>query len=107
MVRNHRPERTQEREGVMSHELQFYINGEWVAPLSSATLDVIDPSNEEPIAKIAMGSAADVARAVPAAKAAFPTFSQTSRAERLALLQKIIAAYQARYKDVADAISRE
>ncbi len=91
----------------MSHELQFYINGEWVAPLSSATLDVIDPSNEEPIAKIAMGSAADVDRAVAAAKAAFPAFSQTSRGERLALLQKITAAYQARYKDVADAISRE
>jgi aldehyde dehydrogenase (NAD+) len=91
----------------MSNELKFYINGEWVEPATSATLDVIDPSTEEPIAKIAMGSAADVDRAVAAAKAAFPAFSRTSREERLALLQKILAAYQARYKDVAETISRE
>jgi aldehyde dehydrogenase (NAD+) len=91
----------------MSHELQFYINGEWVEPASSVTLDVIDPSNEEVITKIAMGSAKDVDRAVAAAKAAFPAYSHTSREERLALLQKIMVAYQARYKDIAGAISRE
>jgi aldehyde dehydrogenase (NAD+) len=91
----------------MTHELQFYINGSWVQPAGSATLDVIDPSNEEVITKIAMGTATDVDRAVAAAKAAFPPFSRTSREERLALLQKILTAYQARYKDVAGAISRE
>jgi aldehyde dehydrogenase (NAD+) len=54
-----------------------------------------------------MGSAADVDRAVAAAKAAFHGYSHTSREERLALLQKILVAYQARYKDIAAAISRE
>ncbi|HVJ52610.1 MAG TPA: aldehyde dehydrogenase family protein [Aliidongia sp.] len=91
----------------MSHELQFYINREWVAPASSATLDVIDPSNEEVITRIAMGTARDVDRAVAAAKAAFPSFSRTSREDRIALLQRIVAAYQARYQDIAGAISRE
>jgi len=91
----------------MSHELQFYIDGAWVEPLSTATLDVIDPSTEEAYTKIAMGSAADVDRAVAAAKAAFPAFSRTSREERVALLQRILQAYQARYQDVAKAISQE
>ena len=64
----------------MSHDLQFYIDGAWVDPIAPKTLDVIDPSTEEAFAKIAMGSAADVDRAVAAAKAAFPAFSRTSRA---------------------------
>ncbi|MEI9983058.1 MAG: aldehyde dehydrogenase family protein [Aliidongia sp.] len=91
----------------MSHELEFYIDGAWVRPLGTATLDVIDPSTEEPYTKIAMGTAADVDRAVAAAKAAFPSYSQTSREERLALLQRIVQAYQARYQEIAAAISRE
>jgi aldehyde dehydrogenase (NAD+) len=91
----------------MSHELQFYIDGAWVEPSSTATLEVIDPSTEEAYTRIAMGTAADVGRAVAAAKAAFPAFSTTSREERVALLQRLLQAYRARYQDIADAISRE
>jgi aldehyde dehydrogenase (NAD+) len=91
----------------MSHELQFYIDGAWVAPLGTATLDVIDPSTEEAYTKIAMGTAEDVNRAVAAAKAAFPSYSQTSREERIALLKKIAQVYQTRYQDIAQAISKE
>ncbi len=67
----------------MSHHLQFFIDGEWVDPVQPATLDVIDPSTEEAYTKISVGSKADVDRAVAAAKAAFPSFSQTTKAERL------------------------
>ena len=48
----------------MSHERQFYINGQWVDPHGSATLDVINPATEEAIATIAMGDEEDVNRAV-------------------------------------------
>ncbi|MGB8841506.1 MAG: aldehyde dehydrogenase family protein [Aliidongia sp.] len=91
----------------MSHELQFYIDGAWVEPNSKTTLEVIDPSTEEAYTRIAMGNEADVDRAVAAAKAAFPAYAQTSREDRLALLQRLLAAYQARYQDIAAAISRE
>ena len=91
----------------MADALQFYINGEWVSPSGQATLDVTNPANEEPIGKIAMGNATDVNRAVAAAKQAFETFSQTSKEERMALLQKIIATYQQHMPDIAQAISRE
>ena len=55
----------------MSNRQKFYINGEWVEPSTSETLDVINPATEEPIDAIAMGGAADVDKAVAAAKAAF------------------------------------
>jgi len=91
----------------MDHVKQFYINGQWVEPLTKDTLDVINPATEEPIESIAMGGPDDVDAAVAAAKAAFETFSLTSKDERLALLDSIIAAYSARLQDLADIISQE
>jgi aldehyde dehydrogenase (NAD+) len=88
--------------------LEFYIDGRWVAPaVPGRTLEVIDPATELPIARISAGSAADVDRAVAAARRAFETFGRTSREERLALLDRVIAAYQARLDEIADTISRE
>ena len=91
----------------MSREMQFYINGEWVDPMVPRPLDVIDPSTEEAYAKISLGTAADVDKAVAAARQAFETFSQTSRQERIDLLKRILVGYKARYNDVAAAITRE
>ncbi|MQT12405.1 aldehyde dehydrogenase family protein [Segnochrobactrum spirostomi] len=91
----------------MANELKFYIDGAWVDPIVPKTLDVIDPSIEEPFTKISLGSAADVDRAVAAAKAAFETFSRTDRSERLAILKRVLEVYKRRYDDVAEAISRE
>jgi aldehyde dehydrogenase (NAD+) len=91
----------------MSNTLKFYIDGAWVDPLVPATLDVINPATEEPIAKISMGTAKDVDRAVKAARKAFPAFSRTTKEERIALLQRILEAYKARYDDIAVAISSE
>lgn len=91
----------------MSNALKFYINGQWVDPVKPNTLDVINPATEEAFARISMGSAADVDKAVAAAKAAFKTFSRTTKAERVALLKKILAAYEARMEDIAVAVSAE
>ncbi|RIY02048.1 aldehyde dehydrogenase family protein [Aureimonas flava] len=91
----------------MSHALQFYIDGEWVDPAAPARLPVIDPSTEEAYAEIALGGAADVDRAVAAARRAFPAFSRTTRAERLALMRRLLAVYESRLPEMAEAISRE
>jgi aldehyde dehydrogenase (NAD+) len=87
--------------------MQFYIDGEWVDPITPHPFDVIDPSTEEAYAQISLGTKADVDRAVAAARRAFETFSQTTKAERLDLLRRILAAYKARYNDVVDAITKE
>ncbi len=91
----------------MSHHLKFLIDGRWVEPAVPVALDVIDPATEEAFTQIALGSAEDVDRAFLAARAAFPAFSLWSKDERLALLRRILAAYEARYEEIAQAVSRE
>jgi len=91
----------------MNHHAQFYIDGAWVDPVAPKTLDVINPATERAYTKISMGTAADVDRAVAAAKKAFPAFSRTTREERLALLRKVLERYNARYEDIAEAVSDE
>ncbi|HVT54371.1 MAG TPA: aldehyde dehydrogenase family protein [Dongiaceae bacterium] len=91
----------------MSNHLKHYINGAWVDPVKPGTIDVVNPATEEVYTKIAAGSAADVDRAVAAARAAFPAFSQTSKAERLKLLKRILECYEKRVEDLARAVSDE
>jgi aldehyde dehydrogenase (NAD+) len=91
----------------MREYLKFYIGGQWVDPATPKTLYVTDPSTEAVAGRISMGSAADVDRAVKAARAAFETFSKTSVAERIALLERCIDEYKKRYADMAAAISEE
>jgi len=91
----------------MKEFLQFYINGEWVDPVTPRTLDIENPATEEMFATISIGSAADVDKAVAAARAAFPAFSQTSVEYRAELLDKITAGIQARMPELAEAISDE
>jgi aldehyde dehydrogenase (NAD+) len=86
---------------------QFYIDGKWVAPTTPHDYPVINPATEDVIATISLGTAADVDKAVAAARRAFATFSETSPAERLALLQKIIEVYQSKYEEMAATISQE
>jgi aldehyde dehydrogenase (NAD+) len=91
----------------MQNARKFYIDGAWVEPASPALLDVIDPSTEEPFEQIALGSAADVDRAVAAAQAAFPAWSVSTRAARLDLLRRILDIYTSRIDEVAATLSRE
>jgi aldehyde dehydrogenase (NAD+) len=91
----------------MRDYLKFYIDGAWVDPVAPKTLDVINPATEGVAGRISLGTAADVDRAVKAARKAFATFSQTTREERIALLERCIAEYQKRYADMAAAITEE
>ncbi|KGM49850.1 aldehyde dehydrogenase family protein [Pseudooceanicola atlanticus] len=91
----------------MIEKRQFYINGEWVDPVTANDHEVIDPSTEEACAVISLGSSADVDKAVAAAKAAFPAWMKTDPAERIALAEKILEVYGARKDDMAKAISME
>jgi aldehyde dehydrogenase (NAD+) len=91
----------------MRDYLKFYINGAWVDPVAPKALDVINPATETVAGRISMGSAADVDKAVKAARAAFETWSQSSAEERIALFEKLIEEYKKRYADMAAAITEE
>jgi aldehyde dehydrogenase (NAD+) len=91
----------------MVQHLKFYIDGQWLDPVSLRTRPIINPANEQAMYEIALGSAADVEKGVAAARAAFGTFSLTSRAERVAMLMRIVEVYKTRSKHIAAAISDE
>ncbi|MBV8684980.1 MAG: aldehyde dehydrogenase family protein [Caulobacteraceae bacterium] len=91
----------------MRDSMKFYIDGQWVDPVTPKSMDVINPATEEVCGHISAGSAADVDKAVAAAKKAFETFSQTSREDRIDLLERIQAEYQKRFGDIAQAITDE
>jgi aldehyde dehydrogenase (NAD+) len=91
----------------MDNALKFYIDGQWVAPHSTATLPVINPATEAVIGTVAIGDEQDVDRAVKAARRAFESFSQTTIDERAAVLEKIIAVYKRRMPEIAEAVSKE
>lgn len=91
----------------MIKKTDFYIDGAWVAPVEPNELDVINPANEQPFATISMGSKADVDKAVAAAKRAFETWGRSDRDDRVELLQNLLAVYERRADDMADAITNE
>ncbi|WP_129642635.1 aldehyde dehydrogenase family protein [Peristeroidobacter agariperforans] len=86
---------------------KFYIDGAWVSPASPRDLEVVSPATERPVGAISLGSIVDVDRAVKAARAAFASFSQTSREERIALLQRIIEVMQKHLPRLGEVISDE
>ncbi|HME77155.1 MAG TPA: aldehyde dehydrogenase family protein [Mycobacterium sp.] len=91
----------------MREYLKIYIDGRWVDPVEPRTLDVENPATEQVSGKISLGSAADVDKAVKAARRAFASWSQSGREERLDLLQAILAEYERRAGDLAEAVTEE
>ncbi len=91
----------------MLDKRNFYINGKWVKPSKSNDLEVINPSNEEPFAIISLGSKEDTNSAVNAAKQAFDKWKETSKDERIKLLEKLLTIYKKKSKEMSEAISME
>lgn len=86
---------------------QFYIDGEWILPSHAASIDVINPATESVIGKISQATETDIDHAVNAAKRAFSTYSLTTPAERLGLLEKLLGIYATQIDQMAAHISDE
>ena len=85
----------------------YYIGGEWLTPHSQTTMEIINPATEAAIGTLALADTIDAEKAITAAKKAFPDFSKADPAERLALLERILAVYESRLADLAQAITLE
>jgi aldehyde dehydrogenase (NAD+) len=92
---------------ILVQKTDFYINGKWQAPLEAQSIEVINPATEETYATISAGSAADIHKAVAAARAAFDSWSRTSKEERIGYLEKIAEIYESRMEEMAEAITLE
>jgi acyl-CoA reductase-like NAD-dependent aldehyde dehydrogenase len=86
---------------------RIYIGGEWVRSDGSGVLEVVNPTTEQAVGSIRDGTAADVERAVAAARAAFESWSQTSVQERSDWMQRVAEALGARVGDIAALIASE
>ena len=91
----------------MKDKLQFYINGAWVESDSSERIEVINPANEEVVGHVTAGTAADIDKAVQSANKAFKTYQDTSRDDRIEILNNIITEYENRYDDFVQTITEE
>ena len=91
----------------MLNKRDFYINGNWNKPFKKNDFEVINPSNEEPFATISLGSEEDTNASVKAAKNAFVSWKETSKEEKLILLEKLLKIYKKRFEDMSNAISME
>lgn len=91
----------------MVNRMQFYVDGSWIDPVVVKTAPIMNPARAEELYEIALGSKADVDKAVKAAKRAFGSFSQTTREQRISLLANIIEIYKDRSKEIGAAISDE
>jgi aldehyde dehydrogenase (NAD+) len=86
---------------------RLYVGGEWIKPATQGRSTLVDPSTEEPVAEIALGSASDVAAAVAAARRAFATWSVSSAGSRAVLLDRVHGLILERAEVFAQAISLE
>lgn len=91
----------------MKQYLKHYINGAWVESTGQDTIEVLNPATEKTIGLISAGTEEDLNKAVAAARRAFPSFSETTREERIALLERIVTAYEQRKADIIDAVTEE
>ncbi len=93
---------------IVRHYGQLYIDGTWVAPSGTGQRSLIDPATEEAYATVTSGGGVeDVNRAVAAARRAFVTYSRTTPNERIALIDRIIAAYERRLEEASQLIAEE
>ena len=91
----------------MLDKRNFYINGKWIQPSKTNDFEIINPSNEEPFATISLGFKEDTNAAVESAKKAFIKWKETSKEERIILLEKLLKIYKKRFNEMANTISTE
>ena len=73
----------------MENLQKFYINGKWVSPKSTKSINVINPATEEAFATISLGGKQDAEAAIAAAKSALPSWSVTTVETRIKYLEKL------------------
>ena len=91
----------------MKDKLDFYIDGKWVRSESNELIEIINPANEEIIGHVTAGTKEDIDLAVNAASNAFKTYSESSKVDRIELINNVLAEYENRYQDFVDTITEE
>ena len=86
---------------------RLYIDGKWVQPTGTGSIDVINPATEEIIGKIPVGSEKDIDKAASAARIAFESWSKSSIETRMEILNALSNTIKERGEDIAQTITSE
>jgi aldehyde dehydrogenase (NAD+) len=86
---------------------EFYIDGQWVAPAGTGTIDVENPTTERVIATVPAGEVTDVDRAVAAARAAFEPWAALTPQQRATHLRRLHEALTRRAEEIATTVALE
>lgn len=91
----------------MRSNLKHFINGEWIESTGSGVINVINPATEKVIGQVSDGTKEDLDKAVSAARASFSSYSQTTKEERIQILNRIADEYEKRKDDIIEVITEE
>ena len=91
----------------MQEITHIYVDGQFVQPHGTELFDLHNPATGEVFGRVRLGDAHDTKAAIAAAKRAFPAWSRSTKAERLALLHRLHEAMDARKQALLDAIILE
>ncbi len=92
---------------LVRHSDALFVGGSWVPPSGPGVLEVVNPTTEEVLAAVPAGAAADIDRAVAAARAAFPGWAATPAPDRAAILGRVSAGLAERKDELARLIATE
>ncbi|NJL38160.1 MAG: CoA-acylating methylmalonate-semialdehyde dehydrogenase [Leptolyngbyaceae cyanobacterium SM1_4_3] len=90
-----------------TNDLANYINGEWVIPDATDTLEVINPATLEQLARVPLSAAGEVDRAVEASSAAFVGWRRVPANERVRYLFRLRELLEQQFDDLAQTITQE
>ncbi|MGP8151269.1 MAG: aldehyde dehydrogenase family protein [Acidimicrobiales bacterium] len=86
---------------------KLYIDGAWVVPVRTDTIEILDPTTEEVIGRVPSGTAEDAERAIRAARGAFDQWARTPPSERAKYASQTAEALGGRMTEISDLIARE
>jgi aldehyde dehydrogenase (NAD+) len=92
---------------ISENRKRFYIGGQWVPPCGSSSIDVINPSTGFPFTAIAGGTTEDVEQAVVAAESALVDFANSTKNQRIELLEALLAICRRRAEGFAEMLTLE
>jgi malonate-semialdehyde dehydrogenase (acetylating)/methylmalonate-semialdehyde dehydrogenase len=87
--------------------LENYVGGSWVAPSGGRLLDVLNPATQEPLARVPLSTAADLERAVEAARGAFQSWRSRSPIARSHVLFRLRERLAAEADELARLVTTE
>ncbi|KAF7773783.1 malonate-semialdehyde dehydrogenase (acetylating) / methylmalonate-semialdehyde dehydrogenase [Pseudoalteromonas citrea] len=89
------------------HQVPLYINGEFSQSSSDTWIDVVNPANQEVLAKVPCATEAEVQAAITSAQETFKTWKEVPISERARIMMRYAALLKEHHDEIATIICHE